>query len=290
MRKYLIGASVPIILYVLYVFVSPFGFAYWYSLRERRYRVDNFDSEAAQPPFSCEKVSMYSGNKKSIYVLYNPNEWMKLINTNESVSKKADPVEIKEAIHSKEPWGFFLETKVAKKMHIRVWNKRSDAEDLLCETVSELTIGSFAMGKDTFWIPIIQRTQAKILEGVTPWARSFSVENVLKFYTNIQDDGSLETNLSLIQNFSAMKNYRFNARFEDGSFSSISTADISYTLMSFKIVSKNNKYEIVQGMLNQERLKKNKYFFDEKDAKRIGLEALGLDMFEVGTIEIEVVK
>ncbi len=38
MKKYLIGAAVPIILYVLYLFISPFGFAYWYSFRERNYQ------------------------------------------------------------------------------------------------------------------------------------------------------------------------------------------------------------------------------------------------------------
>jgi hypothetical protein len=38
MKKYFIGASVPIILYVLYVFVTPIWLAYKYSLRERNYQ------------------------------------------------------------------------------------------------------------------------------------------------------------------------------------------------------------------------------------------------------------
>jgi hypothetical protein len=46
----------------------------------------------------------------------------------------------------------------------------------------------------------------------------------------------------------------------------------------------------VQGNIDKEVLERNKYFFNEEDAKRIGLKNLGLDMYEVGTIEIEVVK
>jgi hypothetical protein len=213
---------------------------------------------------------------------------MSYINTLSLASKANQPFTKDD--HKGSPWSFFLETKTAKKAHLRVWNKRTNAKDLLCETVSELTLGSFVIGKDTFWIPVAQKTYAKKLTGVVWYARGFSVENVLRFYSKLQDDNSLETTLSLMQNFSAMKDYRFNARFEDGTSASFNTSDISYTLMNFKIISKNNKYEIVQDQLIKERLKKNKSFFNEEDAKRIGLEILGLDMFEVGTIEIEVVK
>lgn len=288
MKKYLIGASVPIILYVLYVFVSPIWLEYRYSLRERIYTEDMLYSKATQLPVPCEKVQAYLKDKKSTRLLYTPNEWMSYINLLSLVSTINQPLTKDD--HKGSHWRFFLETKFVKKVHLRVWNKRADAKDLLCETISDLTIGSFVIDKDTFWIPVAQKTYAKKLTGVVWNAQGFSVENVLKFYASIQDDGSLETNLSLVQNFSAMRNYRFNARFEDGSFSSMSTADISYKLMSFKIVSKNNKYEIVQDGGHKEDMKENKHFFSEEDAKRIGLKNLGLAMYGVGTIEIEVVK
>ncbi len=292
MKKYLIGAAIPIILYVLYVFVSPFWVAYRYSLRERFYTEHEFYSDAIRPPSPCETVQTLSGNKKNKALLYTPQNWFTVIQTLSLVSKRNDALK-KQEFYKHRPIILdynFLQQKAIKKIHLRVWNKRSNAKDLLCETVSDLSIGSFAMGKDTFWIPMIQKTQAKTLQGVTWQARGFSVENVLRFYTEQREDNALETNLSLVQNFSAMKNYCFNAQLEDGSSVSISPADISYTLMSFKIVSKNNKYEIVQDALNQERLKKNKYQFNEEDTQRIGLKNLGLDMFELGTIEIEIVK
>jgi hypothetical protein len=275
MKKYLVGASIPIILYVLYVFVNPVWLAYQYSLRERLYVEEEFYSDARRPP----------ENKQNIKFLYTPNGWLAVLNTLSTASKNNEVLHKPEFYKNGSPIleGTFLQNRLAQKIHLRVWNKRSNAKDLLCETVSELTIGSFVMDKDTFWIPIIQRTQSKILQG-------FSVGNVLRFYTRFQEDGSLETNLSLVQNFSAMKSYRFQSRFEDGTSVSFNGVDIDYTLISFKIISKNNKYNIVQGNIDKEVLERNKYFFNEEDAKRIGLKNLGLDMYEVGTIEIEVVK
>jgi hypothetical protein len=203
------------------------------------------------------------------------------------VSKATDALKsTKDEIHRKAPFDM-LEKKTVKKIHLKIWNKRSKSKDLLAEVVSTIDLGSFAIGKDTFWLPAIQLTQAKLLNGITWDSKGMSIDNMLNFDTRVLDDKSLETTVRFEHNFSAQKNYRVQTHLNGNSWA---VGDIRLWIFGFKITSKGNRYEIIEDENFQEHIKENKYTYSGKDVERFGLKNLGLDMFEVGTIEIEVVN
>lgn len=293
MKKYLIGASVPIILYMLYVFVSPTWLAYRYSLRERNYQ--EWKVWATNPATGYTPAIQLLLEDKPKYekifrgFAHSSDNWGYQRQTLSLVSKgkgKETLKSMKDEGHREVPHNI-LERKTAQKIHLRLWNKRSRAKDLLAEVISSIDIGSFAIGKDTFWLPANQMTHVKLLDGNTWDSKGMSIDNMFSFHTKVLDDNSLETTVHLEYNFSSQQNYTVYTQLSGNKY--IEGA-IQFWAFGFKIVSKHNQYEITEDEVFGKLIKENKYQYSVKDLKRFGLKNLNLDMFEVGTIEIEVVK
>lgn len=291
MKKYFYTTLVLIlgcVVYLCYTFPN-------YFFSNSRIRENNYIEYLLSSRYRYSKLPLHKGliqikledQKKyeEYFDWYNKvqdsENWESFRNTLSLASKDKDQI-IKPATHILDEdmkKRFFIIDSVARKIHLKAWNKQKNGKKLLTETISHLILGSFAVKSDTFWMPIAMETTVKNLVGI-------DFKNQFSCSAELNDNNELETSIFFQQNISAAKKTTTIQNHIGGH--SHTQEDLCFTLFVGKIISKKNKFTIVNDKeLNEARFGKIKSEYKGEEIKYFGLENLHLDPIEIGSIEVE---